>query len=198
MQRNFVYPASIPQDVDILAPQQNAMIGIGYLAQSVFGTNSVAAIGLACTPTGPASMTVNVGPGTITGYSEIDPNAYGSLGTNTNPLLKMGINQTSTAFTLTAPSTSGQSINYLIEATFQETDGTPVVLPYLNPSNPAQPYSGPSNSGATQNTVRAQIVGLQLLAGGVGNHWHTDNACCHLGLVAAVRHHGQLRPDDGH
>ncbi|OYV47861.1 MAG: hypothetical protein B7Z77_11560, partial [Acidocella sp. 20-58-15] len=63
------------------------------------------------------------------------------------------------------PTTSGQSINYLIEAAFLEQDGTPVVLPYVNPANPSSPYSGPANSGTAQNTKRTQSVQLQLKAG---------------------------------
>ena len=79
--------------------------------------------------------------------------------------MKMGINTGSTTFNLTAPASVGQSINYLIEASFAEVDSNPVVLPYYNASNPAQSFSGPANSGSPQNTVRAQQVQLQLKAG---------------------------------
>jgi hypothetical protein len=58
---------------------------------------------------------------------------------------------------------------YLIEATFSESDATPVVLPYVNAANPAQPYSGPNNSGAAQNTQRIERVQLQLKAGAAAN-----------------------------
>jgi hypothetical protein len=40
-----------------------------------------------------------------------------------------------------------------------------VVLPYYNAANPGQPYSGPNNSGVSQNTQRLQRVQLQLKAG---------------------------------
>jgi hypothetical protein len=70
-----------------------------------------------------------------------------------------------TSFTLAAPTISGQSVNYLIESAFSETDVTPVVLPYVNTANPSQPYSGPNNSGTAQNTQRIQRVQLQLKAG---------------------------------
>jgi len=80
-------------------------------------------------------------------------------------LLKMGINLQPTSFTLAVPSTSGQSINYLIQAALQEADTGAIVLPYYNAANPAQPYSGPTNSGVAQNTQRVQRVQLQLKAG---------------------------------
>lgn len=164
MDRGIVYPGSIPLDSDILGANQRALIGIGALAKMALGQTTVVD-GLIGTQTTTASLTINIGPGSIISLQEVDANAYGSLGTNTNPLVKMGINLTSTPFTLTAPGTSGQSINYLIEAQFFEQDGTPVVLPYVNPSNPSSPYSGPANAGTAQNTVRAETVSLQLKAG---------------------------------
>ena len=164
MNRNIVYPGAIPLDTDILSPQQEAMIGLGALAAAAFGSGTLVD-GLAGTQTTVASMTINIGPGSILSLQEVDATAYGSLGTNTNALVKQGVNLTTTTFTLTAPGTSGQSINYLVEAAFSEVDGTPVVLPYVNPASPSSPYSGPSNSGTAQNTIRAQTVALSLKAG---------------------------------
>jgi hypothetical protein len=169
MNRNIVYPGSIPLDTDLLAVNRNAMIAIGYLAQLTLGTNAVVD-GLPCIPTTPASMTVVIGPGSITTLSTVDTLAYGSLPADaTDPLLKVGINIAATDFTLTAPNTSGQSVNFMIQAAFQEADLDPVVLPYYNAANPAQAYSGPSNSGAPQNTLRAQVVQLELKSGAPAN-----------------------------
>jgi hypothetical protein len=86
-----------------------------------------------------------------------------------DPLVKMGINLAPTSFTLAPPVTSGRSVNYLIQAALQESDANPVVLPYYNAANPAQPYSGPTNSGVAQNTNRIQRVQLQLKAGASAN-----------------------------
>jgi hypothetical protein len=162
MDRNIVYPGSIPLDTDLLTVNRNAMIALGYLAQAVLGTGTVVD-GLACTPTSPASMTITVGPGTISQLSIIDMLPYGSLPADTtDPLLKIGINIALTSFTVTAPTTSGQSANYLIQAAFQESDTNPIVLPYYNAAQPSQPYSGPANSAAAQNTLRMQSVELQM------------------------------------
>ena len=162
MNRQIVYPGSIPLDTDILSAQRNAMIALGYLAQATLGTGSVVD-GLACSPTAPTSLTVTVGPGSVTSLTVIDAAPFGSLPADiSDPLVKMGISTSPTTFTLTAPVTSGQSINYLVQATFSEVDADPVVLPYYNAANPAQPYSGPANNGASQNTQRLQQVQLQL------------------------------------
>jgi hypothetical protein len=169
MDRNIVYPSAIPLDTDLLSVNKNAMIGLGFLAQAVLGTSTVVD-GLACQPTTPASMSVTISPGIITQIGPVDSLPYGSLPADTNDtLVKMGINIGSTAFILTAPSSVGQSISYLVEAAFLEADANPVILPYYNASNPAQSYSGPSNSGAAQNTVRTQRVQLQLKAGAPAN-----------------------------
>jgi hypothetical protein len=162
MDRNIVYPGSIPLDTDILGPNRNGMVGIAALTAAVLG-NNVVVDGLACTPTAPASLTVNVGPGSITQLAVLDANAYGSLAADlTDEIVKTGINLRSTSFTFAAPATSGQSVNYLIEAAFSETDTAPVVLPYVNA---AMPYSGPANSGTAQNTQRIQRVQLQVKPG---------------------------------
>lgn len=169
MDRNIVYPSAIPLDTDLLSINKNAMIGLGFLAQAVLGTSTVAD-GLVCQPTTPASMSVTIGPGTITQLGSVDSLPYGSIPADTiDTLVKMGINIGSTSFNLTAPSSVGQSVNYLIEAAFLEADTNPVILPYYNASNPAQSYSGPSNSGTAQNTVRTQRVQLQLKAGAPAN-----------------------------
>ncbi len=165
MDRNVVYPGSIPLDTDLLALNRNTMIALGYLAQAVLGGSTIVD-GLACSPTVPSSLGIIVSPGSITQLSVVDALAFGSLPADTSdPLLKMGINQQPTSFSLAAPTASGQSINYLVQAALQEADINPVVLPYYNASNPSQPYSGPGNSGAAQNTQRTQRVQIQIKAG---------------------------------
>ena len=100
----------------------------------------------------------------------MDTLAYGSLPADTtDPLVKLGVNLTATSFALAAPATSGQAVNYLIQAALLESDTNPAPLPYYNAANPAQPYSGPNNSGVAQNTCRIQRVQLQLKAGAAAN-----------------------------
>jgi hypothetical protein len=116
MDRTIVYPGSIPLDTDLLNVNRNAMVAIGYLAQAVLGS-SVVVDGLACRPTNPASMSVTVGPGSISQLAVVDTLAFGSLAADvTDPLVKMGIALSSTEFALAAPTSSGQSTNYLVQA----------------------------------------------------------------------------------
>ncbi len=164
MDRVFVYPGEIPRSSDILQLQRWIMEAHGWLIAGAIGQNTVFT-GLQCVPTNPASMSVVVNPGAIFSLEEIDTTAFGSLPANTNPLMKSGLSTSPTTFTLTAPSTSGYSVNYLIQVQFQESDGNPTVLPYYNAANPAQPFSGPGNNGQAQNTARLEIAALQLVIG---------------------------------
>ena len=165
MDRIIVYPGSIPLDSDLLNTNRNTMVALGALLQATLGATPVID-GLTVSPTIPASLSVIVSPGSITQATTVDQNAYGSLAADaTDPLMKMGVNLTATTLTLAAPTTSGQSVNYLIEAAFVESDTGATVLPYYNAANPVQPYLGPNNTGTVQPTGRTQRVQLQLKAG---------------------------------
>ena len=164
MDRQIVYPGSIPLDTDLLNLQRNVMVAMGYLAQATLGQSTIAD-GLACVPTAPASMSIVIGPGSITQFGVVDSESFGSLAALSDPLVRMGVNLNPTTFALGAPSVPGQSINYLVEASLLELDASPLVLPYYNAANPGQPYSGPNNTGVAQATQRLQSVQLQIKAG---------------------------------
>ncbi len=165
MDRNIVYPGAIPLDTDLLSVNRNTMLALGFLMRATLGTGTVVD-GLACTPTVPASMSVQTMPGSLMQMTVVDATSYGSLAADaSDPLLKMGINLVPQYFALQAPVNSGYSVTYLVEACFEESDQDLVVLPYYNAANPSQPYSGPSNSGTPQATLRSQSVQLQLKSG---------------------------------
>lgn len=154
MDRQIIYVGQIPQDTDLLLTNKNTMIGLGMALRAILGTGTVVD-GLACTATGPASLQVIVGPGSIYSQQNVDGTAYGSLGSDTaHQIMKQGINIGPLNLTCAAPGTVGQSVNYLIQAAYQDTDTGSTVLPYYNSSNPAVAYNGPANSGVSQNTIR--------------------------------------------
>lgn len=165
MERQIVYVGAIPQDTDILLTNKNAMIGSGWIAQSVMGTGTLF-YGLGCTPTGPATLTVNVAPGCVFSQQNIDNSAYGSLTSDTShQIVKVGINKGTLNFSCPAPVTSGQSVVYLIQAAFVESDAGATVLPYYNAANPATPWAGPNNTGVSQNTIRQDICSITIKTG---------------------------------
>ena len=164
MNRHIVYPGQIPLDTDLLNAIQDAFYSGGWLALSAIGSNT-AVVGLGVTPTVPASLQVNVGPGAIYSLQTVDGSAYGSLGTDANQIVKQGLAKASSTLTITPPAITGQSQNYLVQAAFSETDTSAVTLPYYNSSNPSVAWSGPNNSGTAQNTVRQDSCVISLKAG---------------------------------
>lgn len=165
MHRQIVWSGAIPLETDLLNTNKYTMVALAKLAAAIMGTSTYAN-GLACTPTSPASMTVNIAPGEIYSLQNIDGTAYSSLTADTtHSILKQGYVLDSQSFTLTAPTTSGFSVNYLVQATYSDTDGGSTVLPYYNASNPSTAWSGPNNSGTAQYTVRQGICTVSLKSG---------------------------------
>lgn len=165
MKRIIVYPGQIPTDAMFLATNQNGMVGQGFLNQAVLGTGT-RVDGLACTPTTPASLSVLVAPGSIYSLENLESTDYGTIAADTtDQIVKQGIVLGKTTFTCPAPTTSGNSVVYLVQAQYEDVDGGSTVLPYYNASDPSVPYSGPSNSGVTQNTIRDGVCVLALKTG---------------------------------
>lgn len=165
MDRQIVYPGAIPLETDLLLTNKNAMIGLSKLAAAILGTATMLN-GFAVTPTGPASLQVYCAPGEIYALTNIDGTAYSSLAADTtHSILKQGISLDQVTLSCPAPATAGQSINYLIQVGYQDSDASAVVLPYYNASNPSQAYAGPANSNTAQNTVRKGVVSIVAKAG---------------------------------
>lgn len=165
MDRQIIYDGQVPQTLDLLNTNKNTMLAIAKMAADVFGTSTIAT-GLACVPTVPATMSVNVNPGQIYQNVVVDQTAYSDIALDTtHSIVKSGILMDAQNFAIAAPSTSGYSQNYLIQATFLETDTANTVLPYYNSANPSQALNGQAGNGGTQPTRRAGQVSLQLLAG---------------------------------
>src|SRR5260364_17818 len=165
MDRVIVYEGEIPYEEDLLQTNRFAMVCIAKLAQAILGTNTLVN-GLACTPTAPASMEVQVAPGEIYSLQNLDESAYSSLPADIDhPILKQGLMLDAGLFACSAPATSGHSIDYLVQAAYLDVDAEPAVLPYYDTNHPDHPYSGPNNSGEAQATVRKGICHVSIKAG---------------------------------
>jgi hypothetical protein len=165
MDRNIVYPGAIPLDTDLLGTNRNAMVAIAALTSATLGTTP-AVDGLSVVPSAAGGLAVDVQSGSLTALSPLDQSAYGSLPADlTDSIVKTGINLGAVTLPLSAPSTNGWAIAFLIQAAFQEQDVDPIVLPYYNAANPTQPFLGPNNTGAAQPTLRQQSVALMAKAG---------------------------------
>jgi hypothetical protein len=165
MDRKLAYPTQIPLVEDWLNSQKNTMIALAALTQCINGT-PVVADGLAVIPTVPASLAVQVLPGSIYSPVAVDTTDYGIVGNDTvHTIMKQGVNLDAVVLTLDPPTTAGQSINYLIQAQLSEGDTDDMVLPYVNAADPDHPFSGPNDSGIMQPTTREARVVVQAKAG---------------------------------
>jgi hypothetical protein len=165
LDRNWYYLSEQPTDTIFMTAERAHMIALGYLAQGIIGTATVVD-GLGCIPTVPASLAVQILPGSIYQQEPVDTVAYGSLGTDAvDQIIKQGIILPTTSLTLTPPGTSGQAVNYLIQAEVFEQDTNNVVLGYFNSANPLVPFSGPGGFGASQPTIRQCTVSLVAKSG---------------------------------
>lgn len=164
MDRQTVYSGSIPLETDLLNTNKNVMTAIAQLSADLFGTKTVFS-GLNCIANTPAAMNVVITPGSVYSLAVRDATPYSSLAADATQILKQGIILTNTVLACPAPVTSGQSINYLVSASFFEVDINPVVLPYYNAANPTQAFSGPGGLGTSQNTTRQDTVQITLTAG---------------------------------
>jgi len=165
LDRQIFYVSEVLLDTDLLNMSKNPMVGLGYALQDILGTGTGVS-GFPCTATTVPSLAVMVGAGRIYSLQNIDGTAYGSLPADvTDQLIKQGIQQGSVTLATPAPAAAGQSINYLIEASYQDVDTTLVVPPFYNASNPSVPFSGENGNGAPLPTQRKGTVVLQAKAG---------------------------------
>ena len=163
MDRQIVYPGSIPLDTDLLLLQRNIMTALGVLARSVLGTG-VVADGLACTPMA-SGYGVTVGPGSLSTLYVSDARPFGSLPADPTPLVRTAHNPSNTALPLHGPADGSKALCWLIQAAISEYDAGPLALPYYNAANPAVAWSGPLNNGQAQNTQRLLRIGLSAKPG---------------------------------
>lgn len=165
MDRKIVYAGQVPLSSQALQSERNHMVGIGHIAQAVFGTGTVAD-GLDCVPTVPASLAINITPGSLYNLASLDGSAFGSLVADiSHNIVKQGIILDTTELTLVPPETAGYAVNYLVQAAISEVDTDSAVLPYVNSANPLQPFTGPNNSGTSQPTTRKCTVVISAKAG---------------------------------
>ncbi len=191
MDRQIVYPGSIPLDTDLLLLQQNIMTALGVLARSVLGTG-VVADGLVCTPAA-SGYGVTVGPGSLTTLYVTEARPFGSLPADPTPLVRIAHNPSDTALLLHGPTDNTQALCWLIQAAISEYDAGPLALPYYNAANPAVPWSGPLNNGLAQFTQRLLRIGLSAKPGEphiVGDRFPPPPDPGYIGLYSVMTYFG--------
>ncbi len=197
MNRQIIYSGAIPSETDILHTEKHGLIGLAKLAEVLFGT-SPGVNGLSVISTYPTSLQVLVNPGQIYSMAPVDSTSYSSLASDNHSVLKQGLLLDAIAVSCPAPGTSGQSINYLIQATYQDLDGVAAVLPYYNASNPSVALNGPGGSNTAQNTVRQGICSVTAKAGtaaATGTQATPNPDAGNIGIAVVTVENGQTAID---
>jgi hypothetical protein len=156
MDRVIVNPFESLEDIDFLKMNVNALVGLGKLAGAIIGDGFVCN-DMTCTESSVPNMNVNLSASELYQLLVIDATAYGSLPSNSDPLVKQGINLDPTVIPLTAPATVGNSINYLIQAQINEADTDSQNRQFFNGTPPSYEQ--------TINTRRADTITFQAKAG---------------------------------
>lgn len=165
MDRSIIYIQEQGRSIDFMFAQRSGLIALGKVVRAMLGT-STWLDGLPCAPTAPASLAVQVGAGQIFSLENVDDTAYGILSADTtHQIMKQGILLDAVTLNTPVPTTSGYSINYLVQVSFQEIDTTNVVLPFFNSAAPSQPFSGQNNNGAALPTERQGACVVSVKAG---------------------------------
>lgn len=160
MDRQIVYPGSIPLDTDLLSIQRNVQAAIGALARAVLG-DAPLVDGMACVPAA-TPYSVSIGAGSYTALLPSDWSPFGSLPADPTPVVRTGLLLGDTMLTLGGPPDAGSVLCWLVQAAIAEVDTGPVALPYWNAANPNVAFSGPANNGLAQNTQRVVRVLLTI------------------------------------
>jgi len=163
--RATVFTNQVPYDTDILRTNAYNMASSAALAKAIIGAgigNSTTVSGLACVPTIPAGLKVQVNPGFMFSLENYDSTPYGSLPADTNAdhrLYKTAFNWDPVILDVTAPPTAGNTWIYLVEGIFNTEDVNNISRPYFNSADPTSPIF--NNNFDT----RTDIVSLQAIPG---------------------------------
>lgn len=201
MDRPIVYPQEQVRSFDTIEAPKDILKATGQQVADVLGQTITVAAGLGASQASPASLTVNIGPGSIYQQSALDPTAAGAIPVDGGTYFLQGVSwSTQTVALSTSQLAVGQSQWVLVQATFAFSDiiraGDPSggVLPFYNSANPSQPLNGQGNSGATLPTERAATLTLSLVYGApatTGSQVPPSASANNVGLYLILLTYGQ-------
>lgn len=171
MDRPLNWGQSQVRSFDLVYGYHDAMVALAQTMEDVLGQPGPVVSGLVATPTGPASLSVNLTAGRIYQLAAADATADGAIPQDTTQILQQGFSAAQLVTFSTAGIGAGQSRYSLLECQFSQvdvirpTDPTGGLLFFYNAANPTQPYEGPGNDGLTTPTVRQGLCILQVITG---------------------------------
>lgn len=169
--RSILYDQEQLDPFDVLWQIKDILAAIGALELDLSGQTTTVVTGFSPTPTGPASLTINLTSGRIYQQSVMDSTAYGALASDATVVQQQGFAPAQSVTLSTAGLAAGQSMWALVQAQFSQVDqirvGDPTngVLNFFNSANSASPLSGPNGTGSSLPTERLATVAIQVIYG---------------------------------
>lgn len=145
--RRARYYGQVPIGSDELLDDRYLYEGLGLMFRDLMGEATLAA-GFAIVPNSPAALNIKVGPGRVYKFETLEATVFsrrlglGGLDADTaddHKITKQGLMRDTVTLNTPAPGTVGYSINYLVQATFAESDSTAQDTNIFNAANPASP-----------------------------------------------------------
>lgn len=156
--RQTWYPSEQVQSSVLMQQEQDASRSLFQFVADALGSTSAVFTGLTATPG--TGLEVIIADGALYQLNQLDPTAWSTLPADTNEWMLQGLLRTAATLSgFTAPTTSGDSIDYLIEAQIQVTDTAAVNLPFTNGATP------PVTVYESKSPSRQNVVALQVVAG---------------------------------
>jgi hypothetical protein len=169
--RPIIFDEEQTRTFDPLWGWRDALIALANLEQDLSGTIIGQMAGLVGTPTSPATLAINIGPGRVYQQSAVDSTSYGALASDPAIVQQQGSAAAQQVLLTTSALSAGQSQWALVQCQFAQVDqvaaGDPTggLLLYFNSANPSQPFQGPGNDGQVQPTVRLGTVSITVVYG---------------------------------
>lgn len=155
--RQTLWVGELPQSAVTMQQMRDSSKSLFQFIADAMGSTNAAFSGLAATPG--TGLTIDIGAGALYQFNEIDPTTWSSLAADTSSWLLQGLSVAQVLSGFAAPATSGDSVNYLIEAQIAVTDSPAVNLPFTNGANP------PATVQEAQSPSRVNVINFQVLAG---------------------------------
>lgn len=170
--RTIFWDQNQSRTFDYQANEHDTLYGISLSMSDTLGSAMTVINGLLASQSTPSpSLTINISSGRIYALAPADATAIGAIPQDLVDIVQQGFYSGGQLTLTTAGLSAGQSRWALVQAEFSQQDGirsgdpNAGLLFFYNSANPAEPFEGPGDDGATTPTVRQGLCVVNVLYG---------------------------------
>lgn len=171
MNRTIIYSQEQPRTFDFVQFEHDVLVAMANTIRDAMGANTTVLGGFAATPTGPATLNVNIAAGRVYQQAPADATSVGAIAADSTVIQQQGAYAGAQIALSTAGISAGQSRWALVQAQFSQSDiiraGDPNggIPPFFNAAVPSSPLNGQGGLGLTSPTERAALGIIQVITG---------------------------------